>query len=108
MTKETRIAKIAEIIEREKVPYGRQDIPWQDVLEPMSVYKIPLENLIYNKYNGRILSRTKSLESQGREINPEAEEGRQLLERLLMESNQTRNRQTLESITVSVDGRPVV
>lgn len=99
MNKETRIQKIAQIIERDGAkPYGRQDIPWEDKLEPMPVYKIPLEYLVYNKYNGRILSRTKSLESQGHEINSELEEGRKLIERLLMESNPGRNKQTLESI----------
>ncbi len=99
MNKETRIQKIAQIIDRDKEkPYGRQDIPWEDKLEPMPVYKIPLEYLVYNKYNGRILSRTKSLESQGLVIDTEQESGRKLIERLLMESNPGRNKQTLESI----------
>ena len=59
MNKETRIQKIAQVIERDKEkPYGRVDIPWKDKLEPMPVYQIPLDCLVYNKYNGRILSRT--------------------------------------------------
>ncbi len=99
MNKETRIQKIAQIIKRDKEnPYGRQDIPWEDKLEPMPVYKIPLDCLIYNKYNGRILSRTKSLESQGYDINAESDEGCKLIEKLLFESNPGRNKQTLESI----------
>lgn len=65
MNKQTRIQKISEITEHDKNnPYGKIDIPWKDELVPMPVYKIPLEYLIYNKYNGRILSRTKSLEKQ--------------------------------------------
>jgi len=100
MNKETRIKKISEIIERDKAnPYGKQDIPWEDVLKPMDVYKIPLEYLIYNKYNGRILSRTKSLERQRPPIDAETEAGKQLIEKLLLESNPSRNKQTLESIT---------
>ncbi len=100
MNKETRIKKISEIIDRDKAnPYGKQDIPWEDVLKPMDVYKIPLDYLIYNKYNGRILSRTKSLESQGQQIDAETETGKQLIEKLLMEANPSRNKQTLESIT---------
>jgi len=100
MNKETRIKKISEIIERDKSnPYGKQDIPWEDVLKPMDVYKIPLDYLIYNKYNGRILSRTKSLESQGQRIDAETEVGKELVEKLLMESNPSRNKQTLDSIT---------
>src|SRR3982750_3796208 len=99
MNKETRIQKIAAVIERDKMtPYGKQDIPWEDVLVPMDVYKIPLDYLIYNKYNGRILSRTKSLESQGQQIDVETDIGKQLVEKLLMESNPGRNKQTLESI----------
>jgi len=100
MNKETRIKKISEIIDRDKAnPYGKQDIPWEDVLKPMDVYKIPLDYLIYNKYNGRILSRTKSLESQGRQIDAETVTGKELVEKLLTESNPSRNKQTLESIT---------
>lgn len=97
MNKETRIKKISEIVGRGN-PHGKQDIPWEDELKPMDVYKIPLEYLVYNKYNGRILSRTKSLESQGQEIDVETDSGKQLVEKLLMESNPGRNKQTLESI----------
>ncbi|MDB5265933.1 MAG: hypothetical protein JWM39_646 [Parcubacteria group bacterium] len=99
MNKETRIEKIAAIVARDKEhPHGRIDIPWQDRLVAMPVYLIPLDCLIYNKYNGRILSRTKSLENQSHEINPETDEGKAELEKLLLESNPGRNKQTLESI----------
>ena len=89
MNKETRIQKIAEITSRE--PYGKQDILWHGRLESMNVYEIPLEYLIYNKYNGRILSRTKTLEKQGRDINPETEEGKKTIEELLWKSKEGRN-----------------
>ncbi|MDB5171085.1 MAG: hypothetical protein JWO35_779 [Candidatus Saccharibacteria bacterium] len=98
MNQHTRTQKISEITSREQEKYGRQDIPWKDRLEPMDVYKIPLEYLVYNKYNGRILSRTKSLEKQHHKINEETEDGKRLLEDLLFESNQGRNKQTLESL----------
>ncbi len=99
MNKATRFQKIAEVVERDKnKPYGKTDIPWQDKLDSMPVYLIPLDYLIYNKYNGRILSRTKSLESQGHDINPESDQGRKTLETLLMQSNPSRNKQTLDSI----------
>ncbi len=97
MNQETRIKKIAEITKREK-EHGRQDIPWKDSLEPMAVFLIPLEYLVYNKYNGRILSRTKSLEMQGYKIDAASKEGKNLIEKLLMDSNPSRNKQTLESI----------
>jgi hypothetical protein len=99
MNKETRIQKIVEIIDREKSrPYGITDIPWEDVLKPMPVYKIPLNLLVYNKYNGRILSRTKSLEQQGQQIDNETETGRNLIEKLLWDSDPGRNKQTQNSI----------
>ena len=69
MNKETRIQKIQAIIDRDKSnPFGKIEIPWEDSLITKEVYKIPLEYLVYNKYNGRILSRTQSLEKQNHVI----------------------------------------
>lgn len=100
MNKETRIRRIQEIIDREKDnPFGRQEIPWEDDLVPMNVYKIPLEYLVYNKYNGRILSRTKSLETQGRKIDETTPEGEKLIADLLWNSREDRNKKTLKSIS---------
>ena len=95
MDKQTRIQKIEDIINREKDnPFGMQEIPWQDKLESMQVYKIPLSYLIYNKYNGRILSRTKSLEKQNHNIDVESEAGKKLIEQLLWDSKEDRNKKT--------------
>lgn len=100
MNKEIRIQKIQEIIDREKDnPFGRQEIPWQDDLVPMNVYKIPLDLLVYNKYNGRILSRTKSLETQGRKIDETTPEGDKIIADLLWNSREDRNKKTLKSIS---------
>lgn len=92
MNKETRIAKIAEVKSRQ--PEGAEKIVWEDSLQSMNVYNIPLDYLIYNKYNGRILTRTKSLEAQGLELNVETDEGKQLIEKLLYESKPERNKTT--------------
>jgi hypothetical protein len=97
MNKDTRIQKIAEITAREA--YGKQDILWHGKLESMNVYEIPLEYLIYNKYNGRILSRTKTLEKQGRNINPETDEGKTIIEDLLWKSKEGRNDITKKDIS---------
>jgi len=97
MNKETRIKNIEKEIQK-KNPIGRQEIPWEDDLVPMDVFKIPLQCLIYNKYNGRILSRTKSLEKQHRNIDPESEEGKEKIETLLWNSKIDRNKKTQESI----------
>lgn len=99
MNKETRIQKIQSIIERDKNnAFGKMEIPWNDKLESKNVYLIPLEYLVYNKYNGRILSRTQSLETQNYEIDVESLEGKQKIEDLLWHSNDTRNKTTLESL----------
>ena len=95
MDKQTRIQKIEEIVNREKDnPFGMQEIPWQDALQSMPVYKIPLSYLVYNKYNGRILSRTKSLEKQNHIIDVETDEGKKQIEQLLWDSKEDRNKKT--------------
>jgi len=93
MNKETRINHIENI-----KPYGETEIRWEDILQPFSTYKIPLKYLIYNKYNGRILSRTKSLEKQGEVIDSESDEGKVIIENLLWHSKVDRNTKTLESL----------
>lgn len=96
MNKETRTQKIEEIMTRDA--YGKQDILWHDRLEQMEVYEIPLEYLVYNKYNGRILSRTKTLETQGRSVDPETNEGKVVIENLLWRSRVTKNEITKKDI----------
>lgn len=100
MNKEVRIQKIQEIIERDKTRTDllNHEIMWEKQLKTEKVYNIPLSYLLYNKYNGRILSRTKSLEKQKQEIKLETDEGRNLIENLLWESKVDRNKKTLASI----------
>jgi hypothetical protein len=97
MNKATRVQKIQEIIDT-VTPFGKIEIPWMDRLEPMNVFQIPLKYLIYNKYNGRILSRTKSLENQKNNIDSETDEGKKLIEQLLWDSKPSKNKETEESL----------
>jgi hypothetical protein len=97
MNKEVRIQKISEILQQS--PYAQKEIMWQDELEVMPVYKVPLKYLIYNKYNGRILSRTQSLEAHGKELDPENENDKKIIENLLWDSREDRNKKTKESIS---------
>jgi len=100
MIKQHRIKALQDIranptnVERTGIP-----VMYKGKKQEFSAYKIPLDCLIYNKYNGRILSRTKSLERQDQKIDEESEAGAALIEKLLMDSNQGRNKQTLESIS---------
>lgn len=103
MSKDIRISEIEKIIKRDQ---NRKDlltheIMWDKKLIPEKVYNIPLTNLVYNKYNGRILSRTKSLEKQNQIIDVETVEGRNLIEKLLWESKIDRNKKTEASIRLS-------
>lgn len=99
MNKETRIEKIKEVIvSSHGKPFGKQEIPWKNRLESMDVYQIPLDYLVYNKYNGRILSRTKSLERQGQLIDESSESGKKIIEKLLWDSKVDRNKRTLKNL----------
>lgn len=98
MNKETRIVKIKEKIAENPDGFAKEEIVWEDQLTAMPVYKIPLEYLVYNKYNGRILTRTKSLEAQDKAIDVETKEGKELIEKLLWESKPDRNKTTLDDL----------
>jgi hypothetical protein len=97
MNSEERIDKLQRI-EETSTPEYQEKIQWRGEMKLMGVYEIPLEYLNYNKYNGRILSRTRSLETQGREIDAETSEGKALLEKLLWDSKADRNRKTMEDL----------
>lgn len=101
MKKEVRIKKIQDITDSDANIMGRIEIPWKDDLVSQNVYKIPLDYLVYNKYNGRILSRTKSLERQNKNIDAESNTGKKLLERLLWDSRPDRNAKTLISLNTA-------
>lgn len=100
MNKEVRKEKIQEVINscKDRTDLLNHEIMWEGQLKTEKVYNIPLSYLIYNKYNGRILSRTKSLEKQNQIIDVETEIGRDLIEKLLWESKIDRNKKTLKSI----------
>ncbi len=62
------------------------------------VYKIPLEYLVYNKYNGRIGTRVKSYEKQHGFLNPENKKDKGQIETFLFDSNKGRNKTTLNDL----------
>lgn len=71
---------------------------YQGETKRVHVYRIPLEILVYNKYNGRISSRVKAYERLNHELNAENDEDRALIERLLWESKVERNKKTMEDL----------
>ena len=62
------------------------------------VWRIPLNFLIYNKYNGRIGSDVLSYEKQNGELNAENAADSEIIERFLYESKEDRNKTTMESL----------
>lgn len=94
MNKVTRQEKLQQIISGSQQPVGRRTIRFRGESKEMDVYEIPINFLIYNKYNGRILSRTKTLETQGVIIDPETNDGKAVVEQLLWDSKPDKNRKT--------------
>lgn len=62
------------------------------------VWRIPLDYLIYNKYNGRIGSEVLSYEKQNSELDAERDSDREIIEKFLYESKVDRNKTTMESL----------
>ena len=62
------------------------------------VYKIPLDYLIYNKYNGRIGTDVHSYEKQNGQLNAEVENDKIIIEKFLYESKIDRNKTTMDSL----------
>ena len=65
------------------------------------VWRIPLDYLIYNKYNGRIGSEVLSYEKQNGELNAELDSDRKTIEKFLFLSKEDRNKATMKSLLES-------
>jgi hypothetical protein len=99
MIKQHRIKALQDIkanptnVERTGIP-----VMYKGKKQEFDAYKIPLDCLIYNKYNGRISSSVKSFEKQYRELDPENSEDKSKIEKFLWESKIDRNQQTMSSL----------
>jgi len=71
---------------------------YKEKLEVFPVQKIPLNSLIYNKYNGRIKSAVLSYESIRGDLNPRDENDKKIIENYLFDSAENRNEKTLQSL----------
>ncbi len=109
MNRDARLESIVKKIEggKEKSSHwiGRKEIEWKGELVSMDVFKLPIECLVYNKLNGRILSKTKSLEAQNLKVSNgngtidiESEEGKKLIEKMLYETHKSQNIKTEKNI----------
>ena len=89
---------IALIMSDKKNIINYKNIRWEGKKEAIPVYRIPIEYLVFNAENGRILSRTITLKTQHQEINVESLEGQKKIKKLLWNSSVERNRNTERDI----------
>lgn len=100
LSKENRKENILKIIHDEKnieQGYGVR-VKIQGEMKALPAYKIPLDCLIYNRYNGRIASRVKTFEKEYRDLNPEEIEDAKQIEQFLWESDEKKNEATMEDL----------
>lgn len=95
----TRKEKLNELMKNEN-NIAMKGIPlrYKAQTTPAMVYKIPLDYLVYNKYNGRIGTEVLSYEKQNGELNPEIEADKTKIEGFLYESKVDRNKATMDSL----------
>ncbi len=95
----TRKAKLEEL-KTQKLNQAMTGIPlrYKGTTRTEIVWRIPLDFLIYNKYNGRIGSEVLSYEKQNGELNAEADADRALIEKFLYESKADRNKTTMQDL----------
>ncbi len=98
MNEAQRREKLKEISETGSPISTGVALRYQGETKRVNVYKIPLEFLIYNKYNGRISSRVKAYERLNHELNAENDADRKLIEDLLWESKIERNKKTMDDL----------
>lgn len=98
LEQQLRVEKLKEIKENDKPIMTGVRIPYKGKEREFSVYRIPLEYLVYNPYNGRIGTKVKTFEVKSHKLNPENPEDVKIIEEYLWESKPDRNKKTLESL----------
>lgn len=93
MEKELRTKRLEEISKGTPAGTGVKVI-FDGETREYNTYKIPLEYLVYNRYNGRIGTLVKSYEKQVRPLNPEADQDAKIIEKFLWDSKVDRNEHT--------------
>lgn len=93
-----RIEKLNEIKENDTPIMTGVRIPYKGKEKEFSVYRIPLEYLVYNPYNGRIGTKVKTFEVKSHKLNPENLKDVKIIEEYLWDSKPDRNKKTMESL----------
>ena len=98
MNADLRTKKIEEIVKNNN-PVGTMPIWYENERQIKDVYKINLDFLVYNPYNGRISSYVKTHEKEkGIELDSSKPEHSKTIEGFLEKSNEARNKKTETSI----------
>lgn len=97
MEKSLRTEKLIEMKGQDPYMTGIR-MRYKGEMKEFNAYKIPLEYLIYNKYNGRIGSSIKSYEKQYHKINAENPEHKIIVEKFLWDSKKDRNKMTQQNL----------
>lgn len=99
MDSATRKAKLEEL-KTNQLNQKMTGIPlrYKGTIKEEVVWRIPLDYLIYNKYNGRIGSDVLSYEKQYGELNAELDSDCEIIEKFLYESKEARNELTMKSL----------
>lgn len=99
MNAEQRTEKLHEIINDEDcVVSTGVPLRYQGETQRVPVYRIPLEYLVYNKYNGRISSSVKAFEHKNHSLDPENPDDIHIIEKFLWDSKPDRNKRTMNDI----------
>ncbi len=78
---------------------GSMNVAYKDShVAPRKVYRINIDYLVYNQYNGRIRTLTKAYEQENGAINVESSQGKELIERFLWDSKPERNKRTMKNL----------
>ena len=96
MNEALRTQRLDEI--RKKEPYSAMEVVYNGVRKKLPVHEIPLDVLIYNKYNGRIASMVKSYERQHRDLDATRTDDKAVIEQFLWDSNPGRNKHTEQDL----------
>lgn len=105
MDRNLRIAKLKEVQTHEPLMSG-VNIPYKGSPMRFNAYLIPLENLVYNKYNGRIGTRVRTYEKEHGPLNPEELSDVEVIERFLWESHEVQNKNTVDDLLEKHQQRP--
>ncbi len=98
MDQESRI-KYFENLKKTSAPISHMPIWYENERQELPVYKIDLEYLLYNQYNGRIASLVKSYEKQnGLSLDSSNKDDKKIIEGFLWNSNIPSNKSTKKSI----------